>query len=1825
MATDFAEQILQAAQIIAEKSFENIACDVTEICTIVDATDCKNGHYVVTNGTIRFDAYSASSDYKVKDMVRVSIMNGDYSQKKYIVGLHVTDDSSLPITYVSPLDTVLDMSDNIISSDMIHGLKANGSTQQICLWSTNLNDAHYRDLQNNSIYDTISLKGDFKTLLTDYNVNSGSYGLRLDMYVHPTNDNVNYVVHRAYLDSSDMYGNPYSFLAYSTQAIKFNIAELGTIDTISLYLYQNSDFTYLTDDKKLQVLPTIKDYDNILVKNLYLSFGSEIADIEDNTLKIYTNDSAVFDRDPVDESYNTKNISLLWYNKDSNGKYVGFSDGYYDPGYDEQDYLDKNVVDSRLAAHLGKDVPTDERGLRLAADLQDANLILKRLGHSITVDLRQNLLAFQSRIDSICAEEGDLKKAFDAILSTNVSNYGAIASTGLTLENNTKVQDEYYTKVLSMAKKRQDDGTIPSKDGLIPIGVNEIVKQPNELIVKVKELLKSTRTAIHDKYSGFTSIWDNYDARTQKIIGVIESLIQSFEALMENNLTESNQYFSPDYQFIPYKRVDFSDYENKYCIYWYRYEPGYYNEAETFMEREWRRLDAKNVGLPSAFIERDGLKYFAKKPDVDEGFLKVDLDDNAIVEKYSVVLFYNHQMFKSNVLEFTNNNPPDNNSGDKHGALYIEHSTDSQESYQSYGVNNCLINAADAYRTRYLKVRYEGLAGFDEQLIGGQVFWYIPKNSTMLSYSLDDYGVDFTHDDYDAVKSPMSMEGYICFYRKLIAKNSDETKLNEECALFPYRIKDYYSSSFSQNEIICKVITADKRTLEASIVFTFSSFGTSGTDYTLVVAPSGSKSAIDYNPNDVNKTHLSLTVQLYDYNNKPIEFQRDPTVDWEGPTPYIAMENNGQYALSIKPNAGPNEGYYYGVLKANTVFDIGDKENKRTVDLTTFYPVAYTSGNYYIEGASIVVYDSAGKSPTYYKDPFKIFNNSPGEMKDKEIKDVTWQIIYYNEKGKLLTDELMAGKDYKLLASYMPTIDSENKLVPCNMFLANTGGTHIYPVVVCYQNNVVLWAQPIHLMQNRYASAMLNSWDGKLTIDEKNGTILSTMVGAGRKTNNNTFEGVIMGNVGGKVNSDNATGIGLYGYHDGAQSFHFGVDGTAFIGKSSRGRINIDGNNGTISSASYEQNKNAGMLIDLDDGYIDIRGAMESGSNNVGKTYSPDGYSAHITLNALAGQSKPYFLISTPNYNKNSVWNNKPLIYIGRSEYYLQSENYEPGEYSLSDGVLNKPGKGMKIDLRGSAVDAYNLKITSNNIYLDATSGNHPYLVIKSNKGNNLFYAASNQYYLKTDDYKAGSSGTKIDLVNGKIDSYNFELTSGNIIRISSVSPYLKISDMLYMGSDAYYLQSHGRSSSSGIRLNLYTSADKPIIIGNKFSVAWDGTLNATNGNFSGSISGSSIYGGSINIGNGTFKVSSSGALTATSATIKGSISGSTISGGTITGSYISAGTISGTRITAGTFEVTSGGMLSATGAKLTTLTVKGALTVESDTSAKARLQVKGDTTIEGNLRINTSNIYLGGGKSERIYNESGWVCIESSGYVRIGYTAGVALGCNPVVGYKMTMPLASQTYIYTDGGGKTLAQYIEEQSGLIIGTGTAKAAQYLVSGGIKTLGAPRGQGAGGQILKTNGDGSTYWGTISYVNSAGSASRVYVHNGGDTPKTWIISCSAGEGSSTLYGTPASSITTGSSIRFKHTVKPILDNESSLLYQLQPKSYFYKPEMGYGLNQRYGFIAEEVELINSELVEYGDDGKPIGLYYYSILTLAVAEIQKLRKELDGLKSNLNIKD
>ena len=75
------------------------------------------------------------------------------------------------------------------------------------------------------------------------------------------------------------------------------------------------------------------------------------------------------------------------------------------------------------------------------------------------------------------------------------------------------------------------------------------------------------------------------------------------------------------------------------------------------------------------------------------------------------------------------------------------------------------------------------------------------------------------------------------------------------------------------------------------------------------------------------------------------------------------------------------------------------------------------------------------------------------------------------------------------------------------------------------KGNEIVCIQPVLIIQNKYGSTMLNKWDGSLTIDDKYGTILASMVGAGIKDINNTFSGVFMGEVQ-QSYKDNHNGIG---------------------------------------------------------------------------------------------------------------------------------------------------------------------------------------------------------------------------------------------------------------------------------------------------------------------------------------------------------------------------------------------------------------------------------------------------------------------------------------------------------------------------------------------------------------------------------------------------------------------------------------------------------------------------------------------------------------------------
>lgn len=2017
---DYLEQLFQGVDILIERKLKDVSYDTTIVCTIVDDSDSKNGKYQVTDGTIRFDVYSDSDKYKVKDQVRVSIAKGDYSDKKYIIGKYVADNNTQPLTYVSPLNTVVNITGNLVPTNRQNvGIIANKSDKPyIDIWSTSLADGRFADLQANGIYSAITLKADFKTLMHSYNVKSGTYGLRLTLLVKPSKNSAGYIAKTAELSSDEMFGNPYAFSISTEQTKVFDIGTEGLITNIALQLYQNNDF-YDVNDVKIPVSLT----ENIIVNNIELGFGSDLTAIGDNTVKIYTESDSVYKYQghspaPYDRKLgypnqlnavtNQKTLGILWYNKNDLNEYVGFSDGLYDPDYDEIAYLDLAREDTRLTAHIGREgVPTDKESLELAANIEEGKPLIESAMKVVTQDLITMLRALHAQFEGIDDFTTEINNCITSLKGIATDNANSIKNT-LTL------LDTQYSKILEYGKKKQDNETPGTWESAWNVNNGEVIRDAFTAVrTTIQTLLEekiAPRVAENGDYSGYASVYDTYKIRLNKVLITMDEYLNEngkhrfpraiFEGYsVTDEISGNTQTFTGDYTRLmrynnqktdwkSYLKKDLKEYENKYCIYWFRYEKDYIsNEVHQFMPNGWRRLDTSwneygysvpaNIGIPGKGEQIDGKTYNEKRLPPGEGMFNIMMRYNEPEERFVAIIFHNHNMYKSDELVFRNaDRIPEVANIETGDLLIFEHSQDgkSRNDYQCYNLTNYLMDSADASHNRKIKVHYDGLLNGDEALVGGGLYWYVPLTATMLTFDLNvlqDNG--FVSDqklvegkpEYIDPKPEYSKEGYACFYKQVTAVKDEETGeynfVNDkqiDSRDFWYKIKPYYDATAVINSIKCEFRPAeDNDIVTGEEFFSFGTMGSNGTKYTLAITPSTNQVAT------TPSAELKLDLSLRDFNNEEIPIIKGQTGDGSA----TGLETEWLYAYKgIKPaeilssvegqdrviglTAVANS---CGIVKATVNFQLSSEgaqeesgnipvTKKRTVRLETVRAIALAAGDYYISGPTSIVYNSLGTidNKSMFDNPYKLYALKNLKVGDTEYKanqeiPVSWEYTYHKHNNPNWPDGETEQAEYDFYSRYMPVVNDAGGLTPAPMYL---DGLDCYLMVHAYTgtatNKNYLYHQPVIITQNRFGSSVLNDWDGSLTIDEKNGTILSTMIGAGRKTIQNTFEGVLMGDVAVGTNSDtgfeqsneigiaNHTGLGIYGFHDGSQSFGFNIDGTAFLGKAGRGRIIFNGNQGVIASTNW----------------------------------------------------------------------------------FLSGGTLHRAPPADGTSWIKSPGTdGMCIDLENGHIDAYNFKLTSKNVIIDSSETATAYLIVKNNdSGNNLIYISPSEYYIQSDDFDPNTKGMHLNLVDGEIIAYQFELDSKNI----------------YINSDADgtgygVIEIKGKDSGNSLTLT-NDSAQDPIGIRDSsnnalFVVGWDGSittpnfsvngdgeLSATKGSIGGweidddFLSSNSTYlrsseGDSvkaIEINSGTFYVQNNGYMYASSGSIGGwNISSTKLSKGVI--ELTNVGTIQSTKGNL-TIDGTTG-KLTATGATLTTLTVNkslsiakdggngslsvagttqldGTLTVGTSTSA-ANTSITGNTAIKGKLIIGSGTmpsddsktlyingtsqvtksmtfdadiILTGNNAARRIYGSAntsddlciyfddnsggriylaGPVCTIASDTVNLGKNSdsnsGTISNVNIRGNLKMTaatsitLPKGSAINIAKENGSgtQTLLQYIKSNASIFGGSYDENADQVSMNANTSlalvtvnssnvmttTLKAPA-MGSAGQFLKlTSTTGSTAWVDLPTASTtvkgvvrtnyttSGKNYKVSISTNGDlycyvpwtdTNTTYsagtgisisegVISCTVSAstnaksvtlwpqgdylvssnystaGSSGLSGTyiratsisRATAATAHSSKFYKNTIQDI-DN-SDILYKLRPVSYFYNKEMNISNGRHYGFIAEEVEEFAPELVSiiYDKNGnrENVSLFYNSVIGLAVAEIQKLRKELDDLKSNLNI--
>ena len=986
------------------------------------------------------------------------------------------------------------------------------------------------------------------------------------------------------------------------------------------------------------------------------------------------------------------------------------------------------------------------------------------------------------------------------------------------------------------------------------------------------------------------------------------------------------------------------------------------NKALTDSETGEVLLESQIVNLAAKSYTDNSLKSFQEYKQIIEDYndaWKVTHSNENYPNYENVILALDTiyqaqsdvQLYRSEIIEFTNESyDPVSAAIDLISGLEIlVDAVGYNGTYLIYDESGMITNSAEAFKKRVLTASYSSLITGEEILDKAEnIVWYFPLESSMIyppqqGTEYDEYDIYsvLSDDELATLELPCSY----CRIERAIPELI-EGEAGEEIARQTeqyFRVKDYYTQTAVNNTIYCTVFK-NGRQYKASATLTFGTSGTNGTEATFRLEL---REVDEINGALVpsNRPATALTIgdtvavvpRIYNYNNEEITddyFSKHlVTYSWYGnnkdPDNGVILEapaanSTNRFAL-LRTDSGTTidkcqyyiltASVYWAVVKyeydssGNLVLDNennpvvketnGDIES-RDVQLKTFLPIPVRISNEYTQvvGPTQIIYDSSGTNPTYYKMPFKLY-------KDGSIVEANWQsacLEYSNNKTK----------DNANVLKFYPSLDTEGNLTPTNMYLADNNPFAVE--AVC--GGKIVWTQPILIIKNKYSSAMLNSWDGDFVINKENGTIMGTMFGAGKKDDNNTFTGVLMGDVdktgGVEVKTGNKTGIGLYGFHRGEQSFGFNVDGTAFIGKAGRGRIEMNGTKGTIQSGSYispgksiDKISGAGMKIDLD------------GTDSTSASLFAYGKGGSFELNT-DDQNSPLLKISSGPYTDSGT-----LFYIGNSEnadFYLQSYDYD-GE-----------SKGTRLNLKTGDYNTY----ASNGSYVKISPKGTPYFQIYDVGGaRDIFYASTNRFYLQSADYDG-----KIDPITGNfVDNSDSKATQGMFINLRTGALDARIG---YIGG---WKVTPTTIEANGIKLD-----SKGSITAKDWSISSDGTIKFSDGSigpFTVSSSGLAYTSGGVSFTlgtsginlNGVFTVNLQGHLTATSAKI---------------GNWnVSQGAISGD---GGGVALTSSGGITGGGGSYFNLDSKtGKLTVaelEVDTSALFTKSCQ--VTIEGNVGINT-------------------------------------------------------------------------------------------------------------------------------------------------------------------------------------------------------------------------------------------------------------------------------
>ena len=842
-----------------------------------------------------------------------------------------------------------------------------------------------------------------------------------------------------------------------------------------------------------------------------------------------------------------------------------------------------------------------------------------------------------------------------------------------------------------------------------------------------------------------------------------------------------------EYELLTQEQIDTDQYELR----WYHYNPEV-SSIDQYAGIGWERLAGESTNIQYTLSKDKQTEEFKVIGIIKQEPTIILNEDDSIKEEIE----NEGLVYYSNVLIFTNEEYVTDFSAEATTALSIVFHDETRGNYFLYDQNGKIINEGLGQGfIRSMEVMYHGakLVNNDNMIIE-YIIWYLPFEKSSTKFFADDHTMFVANEDFYSENDGKYKNELTKQWLYTLSKNGTDyvgTKrtfgkgVENIITTQSFAIKNHWAQSNANNTVRC-VVNINGVDYEAATELKFGKAGSQGTNRTLVLEYQSNENALIAG----DETTATVEAIMYDFDGSRLYPSGNYTWSWVSDTTYISKEDNGSLTiLTCETDIVPEDNY--SILKC-TYTESG------TTTLIAYLPIAIKAKSYsHIEGAREVIYNHQGV-PSYYTDAYILYKLAENELNVLEylsVDGLTWKITDGEEASGVaqsyiptLKNITKAGVQYQALSAAPFYLKEYNDKV----------------CVSCTNGTEILWSQPILIMQSQYDFAMLNEWDGSLTINEENGTILSTMLGAGRKNDNNTFSGVLMGDIQQGTSLENTeTLTGVYGIHEGEISFALKEDGTAIFGKKNRGQILIDGNDSTLKSASRIID-GTGMLIDLDDGIIDIQ---ESASEL-----------ARLTLTSK---------------------NNTILINVDKSNYYLQSDNYTDSN-------------GMKIDLSNGKIQTAG---TNGKVTIEPSS---PYLQIQGlYNGNfqNLMYVGTGSYYLQSADYSTTNrKGMHINLMEGKITGYNLYLagynSNGQSIVFDSGSTYpLKIGSNFYVDYNGNLVCDGATIRNAWIEnLQGNGAGNRTVTIGNNFYVTSSGNMTASGATISGNVGAGSLSAGSVKI-----------------------------------------------------------------------------------------------------------------------------------------------------------------------------------------------------------------------------------------------------------------------------------------------------------------------------------------------------------------------------------------